>query len=134
MATINNTRLAIATDPLDDRATITVTCDVEFTDVEVNAMNILGLRYSLQCQIIDRDLWYQEAVAVLDERSFPRTADTKASRNEHVVLTTDRPMSDLHTHLVSNDKLQAELTLGNEETGQVEATSRTEFVSVDLAA
>ena len=134
MATVNNTRLAVITDALNDQAKITVTCDVEFTDVEVNAMNILGLHYSLQCQIIDKDLWYQETVAVLDERGFPRTTDALASRNEHIVLSTARPMSDLHTHLVSNDNLQAELTLRNDETGQVESVSRTDFVSVDLAA
>jgi hypothetical protein len=31
MATISNIRFAISTEPLNNRSTITVTCDVEFT-------------------------------------------------------------------------------------------------------
>jgi len=43
-------------------------------------------------------------------------------------------MTGLHTHFLSNDNLQAEVTLRNEETGQVEARSRTDYVSVELVA
>ncbi len=114
--------------------TFSVTCDVEFTDVEVNAMNLLHLRYSLQCQIFDKDLWERKRVAVLDEWTFPKITETTVSKNEHVVFNMDRPMTDLHTHFLSNDKLQAEVTLRNEETGQVEAVSRTDYISVDLVA
>jgi hypothetical protein len=134
MATIYNTRLAVSTEPVVNRATLTVTCDVEFTDVEVNAMNLLGLRYSLQCQIFDKDLWERKPVAVLDEWTFPRMLERKVSKTEHIEFNTDRPMSDLHTHYVSNDDLQAEVALRNKETSQVEAISRTDYVSVDLAA
>jgi hypothetical protein len=132
MATINNTQLAVSTEPLNNRASISVTCDVEFTEVEVNAMNLLGLHYSLQCQIFDKDLWSRTPVAVLDEWTFPSLLETKVSKTEHVELNTDRPMSDLHTHLLTNDDLQAEVTLRNQETGDVEAASRTDYISVDL--
>jgi hypothetical protein len=134
VATISNTRFAISTESLNNRATITVTCDVEFTDVEVNAMNLLDLRYTLQCQIFDKDLWERKPVAHLDEWTFPKMTETNVSKNEHVVFNTDRSMTDLHTHFLSNDNLQAEVTLRNEETGQVEAVSRTDYISVDLLA
>jgi hypothetical protein len=132
MATINNTRLAVSTEPLNNRASITVSCDVEFTDVEVTAVNLLGQHYTLQCQIFDKDLWARTPVAVLDEWTFPALLETRVSKTEHVEFNSDRPMSDLHTHLLSNDDLQAELTLRNEETGHVEAVSRTDYISVDL--
>ena len=48
VASINNAELAITTDRPQDRATLVVSCDVNFTEVEVNAMDILGLRYTLQ--------------------------------------------------------------------------------------
>jgi hypothetical protein len=57
MASISNAQLAITTDPLHERASISVSCDVEFTNVEVNAMNLLGLRSRLECQLVNKDLW-----------------------------------------------------------------------------
>ena len=51
MARINNVSFAIDADHLHDRASISVSCDIEFTDVEVNAINMLGLRYRVQCLI-----------------------------------------------------------------------------------
>jgi len=53
------------------------------------------------------------------------------SKHEHVVFNTDRPMTDLHTHFLSNDQLQAEVKLRNDETGE-EVVARTDFVAVDL--
>jgi hypothetical protein len=134
MASINNTRLVVSTEPLNNRATLTVTCDVEFTDVEVNAMNLLGLQYTLQCQIFDKDLLERKPVAILDELTFPALLESKVSKYEHVVLSTDRPMSDLHKHFLSNDNLQAEVRLRNQETAQVEAAGRSDYQSVDLTA
>src|SRR5437764_1495245 len=100
MASINNVSFAIDADHLHDRASISVSCDIEFTDVEVNAINMLGLRYRVQCLIFNKDLW-----------------------------DTYRQMTDLHTHFLSKDKLQAEVQLVNEETGDSVA-SRTDFVAV----
>ena len=38
MAAINNPELILTTGRPDGRASVTVSCDVEFTEVEVNAM------------------------------------------------------------------------------------------------
>jgi hypothetical protein len=134
MATIHDSRLAISTEPLANQATITVTCNVEFTDVEVNAMKLLGLRYTVRCQVFNKDLWQRRPVAVLDDLTFPNPLEAQVSNHEQVVFNSDRRMSDLHKHLMSNDELQAEVALRNEETGQMEAVSRTDYVSAYLAA
>jgi hypothetical protein len=131
MATITNTRFAIDLDPLNDRASVTVSCDVEFTDVELNAINMLGLRYRLQCQIINKDLWQLKPVAILDDWTFPGATELTVSPREHVVFHTDRQMGDLSTHFLGKDHLQAELFLRNEETDEV-VVSRTDFIAVDL--
>ena len=57
MATILNPRLAVSTDRLHDRASISVSCDVDFTEVELSAIQLLGLSYHVQCQLLDKDLW-----------------------------------------------------------------------------
>src|SRR5262249_52647954 len=49
MASINNHGLTVTTNRPDDRASVIVSCDIEFTEVEVNAMNLLGLRHTLTC-------------------------------------------------------------------------------------
>ena len=131
MATVVNPRLAVRADRLHDRANISVSCDVDFTDVELNAMQLLGLRYHVQCQLVDRDLWNVKPVAIFDEWTLPRTTEMTVSKHEHVVFNTDRPMTDLHTHFLSNDQLQAEVKLRNNETGE-EVVGRTDFVAVDL--
>jgi hypothetical protein len=133
MASINNVWFAIDADRLHDRASISVTCDIEFTDVEVNAINMLGLRYRVQCMIVRKDLWQREPVAILDECILPRLTERTVSSREHVEFNSDRPMSDLHTHFLSKDKLQAEVQLVNEETGD-SVVSRTDYVAVDLTA
>jgi hypothetical protein len=54
MATITSSELTVTTNRPDDRASVVVSCDVEFTEVEVNAMNMLGLRYTLTCQVLNK--------------------------------------------------------------------------------
>ncbi|SRR6266699_856864 len=133
MASINNPKLLVGADQLHNRATVTVSCDVEFTDFEVNAVNTLRLHYTLQCQLLNKDLWQTKRVAVFDEWTFPRVTEVTVSKHELVVFNTDRPMSDLHTHFLSKDSLEAELVLRNQETGQ-DVVSRTDVVSIDLTA
>src|SRR5260370_15788229 len=118
MPTIDRPELTIAPDRLQNLATISVSCEVQFTEFEVNAMNILGLRYTLHCRVFNKDLWDVEPVAILDDQVFPRAAEAPVSRNEHVVFETVRAMSDLRTHVITQDQLLAELKLENEETGQ----------------
>ena len=132
MATIENARLTISTDE-NEQVYVSVSCDVQFTDFEVSAMNELGLQYRLQCQLINKDLWDVEIVAVLDDQVFPRATDLKESNTRHMDLETVRPISDLHTHVFTKDKLRAELTLRNEETGKAVVTE-TEVVAIDLAS
>src|SRR5262249_32370451 len=40
----------------DDRATVIVSCDIELADVEVNAMNLLGLQYTFSCQVLNKEM------------------------------------------------------------------------------
>ena len=131
MATIVNPRLAVSADRLHERASISVSCDVDFTDVELNAMQLLRLRYHVQCELVDKDLWDVKPVAIFDDWTLPRTTEMTVSKHEHVVFNTDRPMTDLHTHFLSNDQLQATVTLRDDETGE-EVVARTDFVAVDL--
>ena len=131
MATIVNPKLAVSVDRLHDRASISVGCDVDFTDVELNAIQLLGLSYHVQCQLHDKDLWEVRPVAIFDDWTLPRPTEMSVSKHEHVVFNTDRPTTDLHTHFLSNDQLQAEVKLRNDETGE-EVVARTDFVAVDL--
>src|SRR5262245_44529841 len=100
MASIENPRLAVGVDYVHELAMISVTCDVEFTDVEINAMDLLGLRYSMQCQLFSKDLWRMDPVAIFDERSFPGLLEAHATPREHVVFADERPMGELHTRFV----------------------------------
>lgn len=98
MATINRVDLKVTTNRPQGEATVTVSCDVEFTDFEVNAMNMLGLRYELQCRLEDMDRLYADKVLHFDTRHFPLVL-SKATRFEHVVLQTIAAMSDLHVYI-----------------------------------
>jgi len=129
--TINNPELNIATDPLNNQSTISVTAEVQFTEFEVNAMNILGLSYTLHCRVFDKDLWDVEPVAILDDQVFPRETGAPVSSNEHVLFETVRATSDLRTHLFSKDQLLAKLELENEETGD-QVVNQTRVVAKDL--
>jgi len=132
MAAINNPQITVTTNRPDDHATVVVSCDVEFTDVEVNAMNVLGLRYTLSCQVLNKDLLDEDAVVTYHDRTFPR-APFDAQRYYEVVFDTYETMYLLHDRLFGKDKLVAQLKLRNEET-QAEITSRTDVIAVDLAA
>lgn len=130
MATIHTVELNINPNRPDDRATIVVTCEVEFTEFEVNTMTMLGLRYKLQCQLLDMDMVYAPTVAAFANQHFPRVA-SPANRHEHVVFETDAPMHDLHVYVFGKDTLLAEVTLTNEETG-ADVVTRSKALAVDL--
>jgi pyruvate-formate lyase-activating enzyme len=132
MATITNSEMTITTNRPEDRATVIVNCDVEFTEVEVNAMNLLGLQYTLECRVLNKELLDEEPVVTYIHQVFPRVAGM-ARRYERVTFDTYQPMYLLHDRLIGKDKLMAELKLKNEETGG-EVVERTEVVAVDLAA
>src|SRR5262245_25921462 len=52
-------------------ARIDVSCDAHFTEFEVNEMNMLGLRYSLDCSLLDMDMLYPDTVARFDRAWLP---------------------------------------------------------------
>ena len=132
MATITNAELTITTNRPEDRASVVVTCDVGFTQVEVNAMNMLGLQYTLHCQVLNREMLDEEPVVSYDHQQFPRIAG-EARQYEYATFDTYEPMDNLHDRLIGKDKLVAQLKLKNEETG-AEDVKRTEIVAIDLAA
>ncbi|SRR6266566_7261028 len=131
MAIMKNPQLAIATDRAQDKATVTVVCDVEFTEFEVNAMNLLGLRYSLHCELLDMDMLYVPADVPFRELEFPAIGRA-AVMHERAELEAEAAMRVLHRFIFGKDSLVAELTLRNEETG-VATISRSDVVRVDLA-
>jgi hypothetical protein len=132
MPTISNAELAITTDRPENRATVVVTADLEFTEVEVNAMDMLGLRYTLDCQVLNKYLIDDDPMLTFHAHSYPRE-DGRAHRYEHAYFETSVPMDSLHERILGKDNLAAELKLKNEETGSVD-TARTESIAVDLAA
>jgi hypothetical protein len=132
MPTIRQPILSVA--PHDDltRATVRVRCNVAFTDFEVNAMNRLGLRYTLRCRVLNHDLWYETTSLVLDDVELPRVTGA-ATGAEEVVFEKIESMGSLREHVFTRDQLLAELTLVNQETGE-EQVVRGETLTVDLAA
>ena len=95
-------------------------------------MNILGLQYTLSCQVLNKDILDMDPVLAYHNRSFPR-AQGEARYFEHVVFDEYVSMDSLHDRLIGKDKLVAELRLKNDETG-AEDVRRTEELAVDLAA
>jgi hypothetical protein len=132
MASIDNPELTVTTNRPVDRASVVVSCDVEFTDVEVNAMNMLGLEYTLTCQVLNKDLLDEDPVITYRQMSFPRLPG-EAQSTEHAVFDSYEWMDALHERLIGKDKLVAKLTLTNQET-HADVSVRTETISVDLAA
>jgi hypothetical protein len=109
-----------------------VSCDLEFTEFEVNAMNMLGLRYTLRCRVVNKDLWYETTSLILEDVEFPRVPGA-ATASEEVVFEVVAPFEELREHMFTRDELLAELTLVNNETG-AEKVARSETQTVDLAA
>ena len=131
MPSISNAELTVITDQPHDLASITVTCDVTFTEVEVNAMNLLGLQYTLQCRVINKDLLDDYLVVTYPNVTFPPVA-TQAERYDRAIFAASTPMNNLHERRIGKDKLVAELKLENDETG-AQVTQSTEVIDVDFA-
>ena len=132
MATITNPELTVTTNRPIDRAAVIVSCDLEFTDVEVNAMNMLGLQYNLTCEVYNKEFLDDDLVITYPVQQFP-IAPGAGQRAAHVVFDTHEDMDAMHERLIGKDKLVARLTLTNEETHE-EVKAQTETLSVDLAA
>jgi hypothetical protein len=131
VAQVSTPKLTIATDRPIEKAALTVECDVDFTQFEVNEMNILGLQYEVQCRVVDRDMLDDEPVKEFDPISLPRIAGNAAA-HDHIVFTTLDSMDELHgPRLVGKDRLIAEVTLRNQETSEA-TTAKSDLVPVDL--
>jgi hypothetical protein len=126
MSKINNPELTITTNPMHNGASVVATCDVDLSNFELNAMQLLDLRYTLECRVLNRDLQYEQTVLVYDPQSVP--ADVRAT---HMVFEAVTAMSDLHQHVFTRDQLIAEFTLTNGETGAQEI-ARSEVLTADL--
>ena len=132
MPSIENVELTVGTDRPRDHASVVVRCDIEFTEVEVNAMNKLGLRYTLSCRVLNEYLLDEDPVVTYRDRHYPPEG-AAARHHEHAAFYTDASMYSLHERLLGKDKLVAELTLRNDETGS-QNVARTNEIAVDLAA
>jgi hypothetical protein len=132
MATISNPELTVTTNRPVDRAAVIVSCDIEFTDVEVNAMNLLGLQYNLTCEVYNKELLDDDLVISYPVQQLP-AATGVAQSDAHVVFDTHEWMDSMHERLLGKDKLVAKLTLTNQET-HAAVKAQTEVIAVDLAA
>jgi hypothetical protein len=132
MASITNAELTVTTHRPQDNASVIVSCDIDFTEVEVNAMNMLGLQYTLDCQVLNKEMLDTDPVLAYRTVTFPSERG-EGRRLEHVVFAEYVAMDSLHDRLIGKDKLVAELRLKNTETG-TEDVKRTEQLTVDLAA
>jgi hypothetical protein len=125
---VANPQLTITTDPMQNRATVSATCDVELTEFELNAIKLLDLTYTVECQVLNRDLQYEDTVLVFDPQAVP--GDVPVA---HMLFSTVAPMSDLHQHVFTQDQLFAEFSVTNGETGARHIV-RSPVVKADLAA
>ena len=135
MPRIDDVELTIIPDRVQNRAAVAVSCAVEFSEFEVNAMNMLGLRYKLDCRILEEDLYMlpkPEPVVTFYHQDFPRPMGG-VERHEQVKFETVVALSDLREHDFGKDKLVAELNLQDEETGAW-VVAQSQVVAIDLAA
>jgi hypothetical protein len=132
MASINNIQLTINADRARAVATILVGCDLVFTQFEVNAMNDIGLQYSLECHLLDMNVLYSETVARFDRQVLP-LVNGAATTIEHMSFATTAAMSSLHQYVFGKDTLMAQLVLTNLESG-AQVIEHSPVVAVDLAA
>jgi len=130
MASIEHPQLQVSTDPLQNQARVVANCDIAFTDFEINAMDVLGLQYSIDCQVFNKDLQYEDTVLRYDRQNLPRGTQ-RAANAEHVVFDMVAVMSDLHEHVFTRDQLVAEFTLIDQETHAAQVI-RSAVVRVDL--
>ena len=132
MATVDTVELQVSTNRSRETVTMVVNCEVDFTDLEVNAMNLLGLAYNFQCRLQDLDMPYADPVHSFDWQHFPRVPGG-AMRHEHALFEAVLATSTLHVYVLGRDGLFATVTLTNEETG-AEVTRRSKFVALDIVA
>lgn len=95
MAAINTPDLAVTTKRPVDWGSVLVTCDIEFTEVEVNAMNLLDMEYRLTGQVLNKDLLDEDPVITYRQLTFPRSPATRTLRT--VVFESSELMNSFTT-------------------------------------
>ena len=95
-------------------------------------MNLVGLQYTLQCRVLNKNLLNEDPVVSYQNIRFPRLVG-EARRLERATFKQYVPMDNLHERLIGKDKLLAEIKLKDYESG-ADVTQRTEVIDVDLAA
>jgi hypothetical protein len=132
MAAIIDPQLSIQVDKAAAVANVKVTCGLEFTDFEVRSMNLLGIRYTLECHLLNMEMLYPETVINFVPQQFPRVRDG-ASAYEQPAFEALAPTKELHLYIFGKDSVLAELRLTNDDMGTV-SVKRTPVMLVDLAA
>jgi hypothetical protein len=131
MATLKNVYMTVTSTQPRHSATVTVECSLEFTEFEVNAMNVLGLGYELGCRILNKDVVRESPVVIFEPQAYP--AGPAAGKGlEYPLFAKEARMQDLHGHVFTRDRLIAEVSLKNNATGLVQ-TERSRPIPVDLA-
>lgn len=133
MPSIDKVTLDVTIDQPSNEMTLIVNCDVEFTDVEVNAMDVLGLRYTLTCGIYDDQLLNDRPVLVFGNQRLPRV-EGAATCDAQARFALTLPMDALRGRMLGRENLVARVTLTNDETGAETVGPESEHISVDLAA
>ena len=132
MATIIDPQLSIEVDRATKMASVRVTCGIEFTEFEVNSMNLLSISYTLECHLLNMEMLYPETVINFALQQYPRVRDG-AKRFEEPVFQAVAPTKELHLYIFGKDSLVAELRLSNADLGTL-SVKRTPTTLVDLAA
>lgn len=103
---------------------------MDFSQFEVNEMNILGLRYEVQCRVVDKGV-VDEPATEFSSIVLPQGTG-EAVPHHHVSFRTLESMSVLHgPPWIGKDQLVAEVTLRSVETGD-EKTAESDVIAIDL--
>jgi hypothetical protein len=131
MATLKNVYMTVTSTQPGHSAGVTVECSLEFTEFEVNAMNVLGLSYELGCRVLNKDFVRENPVVIFEPKAYP--AEPGSGKGvEYPLFGKDARMEDLHGRVFTRDRLIAEVSLKNNATGLVQ-TERSRAIPVDLA-
>src|SRR6185436_10463876 len=125
MPSLNNVVLAVTTVEPGDQITVTVDCNVAFSESDVYGMRELGQKYALRCEVVRKELLEEIPVLAFGDRSFP-----PFTREGHVEFQLRVPMAALHGGLVGRDELKARVTLVDRDTDW-QIVQDSERVSVD---
>jgi hypothetical protein len=132
MPNFSRPQLSVRTDHSRNEATVTVSCNLEFTEFEYNGMNWFGLWYTLECQLLDGNMLDLDKVISFTRKVFPRIPGG-IQHFEYVEFKSTAPLSLLQRYISGEDTLAAKLTLRDEQ-NVLEQTKHSADLRVNLAA